>query len=298
MSKPKMLYKYMGSNTLDKILGNNSLKISTPSEFNDPFDSSFPGYSGKVKVTNEIERMFAFYLKNSGVYDNEIKNFIRSSNHNKDFNKIMLDSIEELRDGWDKYIDNYKILCLSKSKDNILMWSHYGQYHKGAVLGFDFSDEDFFHEISEVKYNIKDTLVDDLVKKGLSHITNFVVKHPASPDVALDELDALMDKDNVVSKIVWYAVQNLHPSFFIKKYIWHYEEEHRLVRLRTKNESSYLSFKPSSVKEVIFGINMDKDEKMKVIDILSKHSYPIDIYQAKKKNSNIHFDNITSEILK
>lgn len=36
---------------------------------------------------------------------------------------------------------SYSALCFSRSWDNILMWSHYGDRHKGICLGFDVADE-------------------------------------------------------------------------------------------------------------------------------------------------------------
>ncbi|WP_263419033.1 DUF2971 domain-containing protein [Terriglobus albidus] len=34
------------------------------------------------------------------------------------------------------------ILCFSRNWDNLLLWSHYGDSHKGICLGFDISDDD------------------------------------------------------------------------------------------------------------------------------------------------------------
>jgi hypothetical protein len=33
------------------------------------------------------------------------------------------------------------MLCFSRTSSNILMWSHYGDNHKGICLGFDVPDE-------------------------------------------------------------------------------------------------------------------------------------------------------------
>lgn len=39
---------------------------------------------------------------------------------------------------------NTGIYCFTKSEDNILMWSHYANEHKGICLEFDHSDPDLF----------------------------------------------------------------------------------------------------------------------------------------------------------
>ena len=36
----------------------------------------------------------------------------------------------------------FRIVCLSRNSDNVLMWGHYTQSHRGLVLGFDFSQHD------------------------------------------------------------------------------------------------------------------------------------------------------------
>src|SRR5262249_18594437 len=43
---------------------------------------------------------------------------------------------EPARRVWQKMKDTYRILCLSAVHDNILMWSHYADCHRGAVLEF------------------------------------------------------------------------------------------------------------------------------------------------------------------
>jgi hypothetical protein len=35
------------------------------------------------------------------------------------------------------WVKDYRVHCFSRSWNNILMWSHYGQKHKGICLGFD-----------------------------------------------------------------------------------------------------------------------------------------------------------------
>lgn len=40
-------------------------------------------------------------------------------------------------------LENYRILCLTRSWDNILMWSHYGKSHSGVVVGYDQASAEF-----------------------------------------------------------------------------------------------------------------------------------------------------------
>ena len=65
--------------------------------------------------------------------------------------------------GRDYYDINFGILSLTETPDNLLMWSHYGDSHKGVVLGFDelhpfFQGEEIvagLSRLSKVEYNQK-----------------------------------------------------------------------------------------------------------------------------------------------
>jgi len=57
------------------------------------------------------------------------------------------------------------VLCFSGLKDNLLMWAHYADSHRGFVVEFDTEDEDFrrLGELHEVLYR-KDRPLFDVVK--------------------------------------------------------------------------------------------------------------------------------------
>lgn len=43
-----------------------------------------------------------------------------------------------------------KFCCLSKDKDNFLMWSHYANGHRGVVIGVKISEEDYI--VKDIEY--------------------------------------------------------------------------------------------------------------------------------------------------
>ena len=54
-----------------------------------------------------------------------------------------------------EFVNKYIALCFSLSPNNILMWSHYGEKHKGICLGFDVRDEltrpvEYVHDVQTV----------------------------------------------------------------------------------------------------------------------------------------------------
>ena len=56
-------------------------------------------------------------------------------------------------------VETYSVQCYSRSWNNVLMWSHYGDRHKGICLGFDVPDE----VTREVKYLASPELVENVV---------------------------------------------------------------------------------------------------------------------------------------
>lgn len=103
-----ILYKYVSDDAGMKIIENNSVGFSRPSDFNDPF---------------ELE---ALYQSEEG--DNPI---------DKGFNEIKTWAKKET---WKR---NTAILSLTRQPLNPLMWAHYGKDPTGMVIGFDAAINEF-----------------------------------------------------------------------------------------------------------------------------------------------------------
>jgi len=68
-------------------------------------------------------------------------------------------------------VNKYIALCFSLSPNNILMWSHYGEKHKGICLGFDVPDEftrpvEYIHNVQAVGNMIVERREDVSDEKG------------------------------------------------------------------------------------------------------------------------------------
>lgn len=135
-----MIYKYVTIPTLKRVL-NGSIRFTQPGAFNDPFEL-LPELVIR-KDQEEVNVNFSFdMLSNrrspavgsvSTVSDDHVSSDIAFRNIVKELNKSI------------------GILCLSKSANSILMWSHYADQYKGAVIGFDAGHEFFTGQI-EVEY--------------------------------------------------------------------------------------------------------------------------------------------------
>ncbi len=125
MLKETLIYKYTNYERLTEILINNALHFSCPLDFNDPFDSYV-----NVKDLDDYS-------------DDDINKIIRDpgdETKKKQFSEIIHSNNKEAKkkfaDNQQKAPENLLVLSLSELKDNILMWSHYADYHKGFCIGF------------------------------------------------------------------------------------------------------------------------------------------------------------------
>lgn len=250
-----MYYKYVSLETSKLILKNKTLKITNPTTFNDPFDCNFPGFTKNKKfITDKIDVILKKCIKSMGIHPpkEEYKrlrdDLISDAPH---FIHLMEELIEGIRDDWDEIISHYRILCLTESQDNILMWSHYADQHNGVVLGFDFSHDKAFNKIQPVKYDKDDQSINQYMDVFVSSMINHAFKN----EIEGREND--LDEDLITQRFV----DGLSRFFFIKKYIWSYEKEHRLVVKDVPADINYMTFKSSSLKSVTFGVKIDLKDR-------------------------------------
>lgn len=132
---PRYLYKYKSlKSNFDKILIDQELWFSTPDKFNDPFDCQI-----QVDTTNSQEEKEQFLNESLETFLSSEKNNFKIVFNN---DKIWDDLVNR---NFKKEINKIRISCFGSNQDNILMWSHYADYHAGVCLKFDvLADPDFF----------------------------------------------------------------------------------------------------------------------------------------------------------
>lgn len=134
---------------------------------------------------------------------------------------------------------NALISCFSKRYDSILMWSHYGDKHKGICIEFDRPDKDFL----DVKYSTK------RCKFDLEDTTRRVLGYMLSNE----EVD-VNDKG---------LIRCISEPFIIKSLDWRYEEEVRCIvspnseGVFTLEELSLYKM-PTKISKIYIGCKVDK----------------------------------------
>lgn len=250
---PEILYKfrnYEGVKAVDNFgtatLTQFQLFASSSLRFNDPFDNALPFRYSEDSFTllNFIEKYKRAYNGSTNTVD-----FLYEATERFNFIK------EDPQKNWEevkdiiKGMDNkfYGILSLTKRSDNLLMWSHYANNHKGYCIGLctnklkEFIEENYWQfgaKLGEVDY-----------KEGYPTV---------------DFMEA--DYRNIA-----------FVRGFTKHICWNYEEE---VRIILSNKSNAVIHYPKElIKEIYFGCQMEQRFKYEVIDFLKKQDLDISLYQ-------------------
>ena len=253
------LYKYRAYNKLSiKSLENDTIWLADPASFNDPFD---------CKIDYRIDftvKQYKSHLKETakalGIPRKHVKEKIRSDVFSKrKLSKDAIHAINNLIENANKLTCQVGVFCLSEKPDDILMWSHYAESHKGYCveytrspdnyLGATWTDTDEYHvEVERTGYYTKP------VRYSREY-----------PKVSILDLMAIKD---------WNAI---HSIILTKSADWEYEKEWRLTAYLGGREIP----SPAPIKSIIFGMNTPKDHRDKIRSIL-KNKNEIIYREARK----------------
>ena len=150
-SIPPRLYKYGSTKTpeyLKEILFDNKIYCSSPFDFNDPFDCRPRVVVGKTKEELKgAKKVIEGILHKRTNFDRNA----RRAEAKRLIKKIQ--QYENLTDEYKLLLSRAGVYCLSGKNDNLLMWGHYGDKHRGYCLEFSTKPEgSFFSNAEEVRY--------------------------------------------------------------------------------------------------------------------------------------------------
>jgi hypothetical protein len=152
-------YKYMSAETASRTLDSLELRWSAPSTFNDPFDVQmdlrfdFDRATLGRRIVEEVDRVVFSDQEPTG--DDAHPVFLglkecwrnRAQFDREDMRRqaeILCSALDNqqhtVRDEAQRifrgFLDRVRVLCVSEVADNLLMWAHYAELHRGAVLRF------------------------------------------------------------------------------------------------------------------------------------------------------------------
>jgi len=245
-----VLYKYTTEDSGFRILEDLRLKITPPNEFNDPFETTpHSKFTKKPEEMVELVRTNPEYyrpvykdMNREGAFTGTFEKFIGGLpkaliRHFTEYKKLSREELAKIDIRTpDTLSREMGILCLSKTRSSIPMWSYYADHHRGVVFGFNidkFGGPKYWHS-GFVKYRKQRVVVNPYLP-------------PASPDL----------------KKFYYN------TVFTKSAEWSHEQEYRRVFQLTDLASTrlangqkmfyYLDIAGSAIEEIILGCRTSPD---------------------------------------
>jgi len=170
------LYKYLHPDRID-VLHGQSIRFSSPAIFNDPFELkphlaalATPEYreAHLIQILPEVlreefEKLPIEFQEQSSfkaLLDSLLNQLPEARQKIQNFEEHLIPKMQEIMDR--KLEEMIGILCLSESAENLLMWAHYADSHRGFVIEFDehspffdcrLNPEDEFRHLRKVSYS-------------------------------------------------------------------------------------------------------------------------------------------------
>lgn len=194
---PQVLYKYRSYDKRSiRMLVENKLYFAPPIKFNDPFDCALKVEIDKDMTSEEfLQGQKAYALKN-GIdwqdYEQKLKTqcFDSAGKIKPRVFKQLRTNVKAVRH---KHLKKHGVCCFCKQNNDILLWAHYANKHKGFCIEFRY-DQDYF-------------------------LGKYVLYGRDYPSVKVPDIFMNDDEEKKIGESVW-----------TKSCGWSYEQEWRVVR--------------------------------------------------------------------
>jgi hypothetical protein len=217
MSTSFHLYKYQRVTQYSlQSLADQTVWLSSPASFNDPFDCAIN--LDRKKLAESVAHAVEKITQNSVVEDS-----LKAPSAQDELAYV------QLRDGLRAEMQKIGVLCLSETPNEILMWSHYAEYHKGFCI----------------EYYVDDT-------SPLKNMAKPVRYTDVYPSLSLKNLPADAEENFIDVCVHTKAKQ------------WSYEREWRAIS--ETGEKLYRA--PAPISAIIFGARMPDAHKRDIYEIL------------------------------
>lgn len=274
----KVFYKYMPYSTASIVLENQTLRWSTPATLNDPYDIQFDlqiNFDRNKVLTDTLDKLWKVFIGElTGHPENKMTSAVNVMRPalkgipKKNFMRQMEEGIKQSFLVMDKHIHHTycetrehlattKILCLTDSPTNQLMWAYYADSNKGVALRF--QDEPG----ADSPY---------CTAKKMSY-TQDIPK--------LFEEDEL--SDFLAGLIIFDQNKRINSLIYTKSDAWKHESEWRIFAGDGRDKNAPHEDKKFGTKEltgIVFGCRMPLNQKIALSQIFMR-SYPhAEIFQA------------------
>ena len=280
-------YKYMSCETAKAVLTNRTLKWSPASTFNDPFDMQFDlhleydpdelvrlckqdakeilrgerGFEPRIGLGNALSRLQTLAPKlPAPALDAFLEMAFRTTIANLPIDMPLMHA--ELRDHFKKYT----VLCLSAVNNNLLMWSHYADHHRGIVIRLACLEE------TDSSWSVADPIV---YSKSMPRF----VDQKELRDLFTGQAD--LPRDLIVKRTI-----------LTKAWDWQYEQEWRVYNFSKTMAPELLDFDPPELEAIYFGCRTSNDDQQAIMSMAKSINPEIKVFAAKNLSALLSSNSI------
>lgn len=282
-------FKYVTADTAEKILESGKLLWRAPHLFNDPFDHqvtyrfSFNGeeaarklYEAQAKFIFGDDEPVIIQQKPLGLLSLLLRKQQLKGAAKEDALRSLRSGANETAGRLEKYqidlnntlidlLSHSRVLCVSETNENVVMWSHYGEEHRGAVIKL--------HCIDAVDDNL-------LIARPVTYTETF-------PD--------FLSVDDWVAEHLGLKANDYQSLAFNLAYIkhkdWGYEREWRihiplLPREPVGDGTSLYVKDPTVFGALYLGCRMPMATQQRLIEVARRRYPHMEIFRASQSKSS------------
>jgi hypothetical protein len=262
-----IFYKYCDQLGTVKILGSLELKLPYISEVNDPLECLPFFYCPDDKPAMEARCLHAFKHKDISI-PSDWKQILYEQIKTGKFQRNLTDELRKFQEDWNQ--QKGCLLSVSETAKEPVMWAHYADNHKGAVIGINF--DKIFPNIG-------------------------IKMHHVNYDTQRPKVNVLEEPEESIS------IRSIETTITTKSDSWSYEKEFRTIFLVDKLEALqqqelahlrdfkgkktwFLRLAPESIREVIFGLYTEEDLKSATRKLIERVELQhVKLYQAQESET-------------
>lgn len=245
---PKILYKYRnwGDDYHKRVLTSNEVFLASPANLNDPFDASLPFRYDVAEMTPEniTKKLLITGRKRwPEIDETELheRAYREQFSGRFDDDAYWKDMHENNKEALHK---DFGLLSLTRAPNNLLMWAHYANCHKGFCVGLD----------TDILY---DTIGGTI--GAVAYQNDFPIMPLFSEE--RQDIEAVVKMLNTKS-----------PH-------WNYEEEYRVSKNAASNK--VFTLPTEAIKEIIIGCNMSLADRESILQVVDKNLPKAELWEAK-----------------
>jgi len=252
-----VLYKYCNQLGIVKILGSLKLKLPYISEVNDPYECSAVFYCSDDKAAMGEQCLRT--LKRNGIsppadWGHKLNELYETGELRKRLEEGMRDFIRE----WNQ---RSCLLSVSKTAKEPVMWAHYAEVHKGAVIGIDF---DKLFKMNPVNYS------KDRPRINLLH--EFTLEN--SLEIA------------TTKSVAWSYEEEFRSVFDDTSLRDLAQKDLSCIRDFNSKKTWFLRLSPESIREVVFGLYTEESLKSAIRKLIERPELQhVKLYQAEESET-------------